>query len=104
MSDCSAPQAFEATVRLGWGWVVAWGQGFTPPPLVACYEFGVCKFCYLVLPDSAQCAIGSSKTSTSHSLAPLKLLGQDRLPAMVHPASSTATFTLVRTALHAYSC
>jgi hypothetical protein len=39
-----------------------------------------------------------------HALAPLKLLGQDRLPAMVHPASSTATFTLVRTALRAYSC
>jgi hypothetical protein len=41
---------------------------------------------------------------TADGLAPLKLLGQDRLPAMVHPASSTATFTLVRTALRAYSC
>jgi hypothetical protein len=30
--------------------------------------------------------------------------GQDRLPAMVHPASSTATFSVVRTALRAYSC
>jgi hypothetical protein len=32
---------------------------------------------------------------------PLKLLGQDRVPAMVHPASSAATLTLVRTVLHA---
>jgi hypothetical protein len=37
-------------------------------------------------------------------LTPLKLLAQDRLPAMVHPASSAATLTLVRTALRAYSC
>jgi hypothetical protein len=31
-------------------------------------------------------------------------MGRDRLPAMVHPASSAATFTLVRTALRARSC
>jgi hypothetical protein len=41
---------------------------------------------------------------TADGLAPLRLLGQDRLPAMVHPTSSTTTFTLVPTALHAYSC
>jgi hypothetical protein len=41
---------------------------------------------------------------TAHGPAPLKLLGQDRLPAMVHPVSSAATLTLVRPALRAYSC
>jgi hypothetical protein len=41
---------------------------------------------------------------TADELAPLKLLGQDRVSTMVHPASSAATLTLVRTALRAYSC